>query len=172
MLNSENLLVCQHRSWWIPKTSSSASRRHGKLQNPSSCLQRWNSEISAAGMVSALKYHHAYGNVHNPGWTVGTMTLIFGQRAYKIDRNCRHDHLFTASTCLRSSFYFRMPGVWGAPHELGRVQCIQEATDFMWVGEWGAASNSLKSTRGWLNGYDPCAAVSHPAASPSGNRVW
>jgi len=35
-------------------------RRHGKLQKTSSCLQRGNSEILTAGIVSALKYQHAY----------------------------------------------------------------------------------------------------------------
>ena len=55
---------------------------------------------STAGMVSALKCHHAYGNVHNQGQTVGTLTLILRHRAWKIDQNCSHDHQFPAPTCL------------------------------------------------------------------------
>ena len=36
--------------------------RHVELKNPPSCLWRGNSEISTAGMVSALKRHRAYWN--------------------------------------------------------------------------------------------------------------
>ena len=77
--------------------------RHVELKNPPSCLWRGNSEISTAGTVSALKRHRAYENSHNPGWTVGTMTRIWRQRAYKIERDRRHDHHFSIQPCLRSS---------------------------------------------------------------------
>ena len=75
--------------------------RHVELKIPPSCLWRGNSEISTAGMVSALKRHRDYGNRHNLGWTVGTVPRIWRQGDYKIERDRRHDHQFSVQPCLR-----------------------------------------------------------------------
>ena len=47
-----------------PTSYGTCECRHFELKIPPSCLWRGNSEISTAGMVSALKRQHAYGNVH------------------------------------------------------------------------------------------------------------
>ena len=62
---------------------------------------KWHITVQPiAGMVSALKRHHAYRNVYYQGGIIGTMPPILRYRAYKIDRNSRHDYHFSAPTCL------------------------------------------------------------------------
>ena len=119
-----------------PKSYGICECRHVELKNPPSCLWRGDSEISTAGMVSALKRHRAYGNSHNLGWTVGTMTRILRHRAYKIDRDRRHDHQFSVQLCLRSSFCFRLARSLRAPHERGWDRNVKTSNDSMgWANE-------------------------------------
>ena len=66
------------------ETPANFVRRHGKRFKVPSCLQIMHLEISAVGMVSALKYHHAYGKVHFSGYTVGTLRQFLYHHAYKI----------------------------------------------------------------------------------------
>ena len=79
--------------------------RHVKLQKSSSCLQLGNLKISIAGMVSALKRHHAYENVHIWGYTVGMLVPVFRHHAYKIERIYRHGDHFSAPSCLHSPYF-------------------------------------------------------------------
>ena len=76
------------------------SCRHGKRFIAKACLRRRLLEISIVGTVSASICHHAYGNVHFSGCTVGTLRQFSRHHAYKIFGESRHDEPFGLISCL------------------------------------------------------------------------
>ena len=74
--------------------------RHGKRFITKACLRRRLLEISIVGTESASICHHAYGNVHVSGCTVGTLRQFSCHHSYKISDESRHDELFWLISCL------------------------------------------------------------------------